>query len=88
MLTLEKKCNACGVVKNLYEFPKASTCADGHGNKCKECAYKRQNMWKDNNKERYLQHQRNYNKRKSQDQEFLEYIAPGIVALRKSRGEI
>lgn len=70
MLTLEKKCNACGVVKNLIDFQKASTCADGHRNKCKECTYERQKAWKSDNKERYLQHQRNYNRRKSEDREF------------------
>lgn len=63
MLTVEKKCNVCGEVKKLSEFPKAKTCADGHRNKCKTCDYDRQKKWKVDNKDKYLASQRAYNKR-------------------------
>jgi hypothetical protein len=34
---MKKKCNSCGIVKNLEDFYVHKKMADGHLNKCKDC---------------------------------------------------
>lgn len=33
----KKRCNVCGVLKDLDQFYKAAGCADGHRGECREC---------------------------------------------------
>ena len=40
MMTEQKRCFKCGVVKNIDEFYRHSAMADGHLGKCKECTKK------------------------------------------------
>lgn len=90
MLTVEKKCNVCGEVKKLSEFPKAKTCADGHRNKCKTCDYDRIDNTKGHTKDNCVTCCKLCNTTRMDNythEEFLKYIAPAIVALRKSRGD-
>jgi hypothetical protein len=45
-----KQCTHCGELKVLEQFPKATTCADGHRSYCKACKKQAQDVWRNNNK--------------------------------------
>ena len=74
----EKACTKCGVIKQLYEFYRASGARDGHRGECKPCArlirrkwYERNRdwsienvkAWRKDNPERFAEYQRQYRAR-------------------------
>lgn len=48
-----KVCNCCNTQLPLDEFPKASSCKDGHRNYCKHCHKTRKDAWRHKNKQRH-----------------------------------
>ena len=55
-----KVCNTCNQAKSLDQFPKASTCKDGHRNYCKVCHEVRKTKWRKNNLESVRETQREW----------------------------
>lgn len=48
-----KVCNDCGEEKELDQFAKSPTCADGHRNYCKACHKQRKDAWRLKNKDHH-----------------------------------
>lgn len=50
---MEKTCTLCKETKNIEEFPKSSRSKDGYLPRCKTCANKRNNEYRESIKEEY-----------------------------------
>ena len=48
-----KVCTSCGIEKNLSEYGKAVTCADGTRSYCKACHKLRKDAWRHKNREHH-----------------------------------
>ena len=51
-----KACTKCGVVKALTEFNKNHRMKDGHINQCRSCKWEYTKNWRENNREKHLEH--------------------------------
>lgn len=82
-----KRCFKCGQVKPLSEFYKHSRMADGHFNKCKECAKKDSHE----NRASNLEHYRGYDRARSSNPDRLksrrEYAKTPRGKLAKAKAE-
>jgi len=55
-----KFCKSCNTVKSVNDFNHDSYASDGFLHKCKKCSVQHYKQWRENNKERFNEQNRNY----------------------------
>jgi len=55
-----KVCSRCNVIKSVSDFNHDSYSSDGYKYKCKSCSVQLYKEWRNNNREHYNEHNRNY----------------------------
>jgi len=82
----KKRCNECGELKLLKEFPIERSSKDNHATKCKKCCKIREDKWRENNSEHMREYRVNYYKDNLKD--IKEYRnQPEIKAKKNKRAK-
>ena len=55
-----KRCTKCGEILHISRYYKKKTCRYGVNSYCKQCDYKSNKNWKDNNSNKLKEYQSNY----------------------------